>query len=240
MIKIGITNNYGSEAKFKNYFDWISKIDSTVKLETINIETDLQAAEYDGIILSGGHDVDPLKYGGNKNHPKLGEIYSERDEFELKIVECAINEKIPILGICRGLQIGNVFFNGTLHEDLVYEGFKVDHKNNHAIKINSKTLLSEIVICENAQINSAHHQGIKKLGEGLIISATSPDGVIEAVELENKNINPFFLLVQWHPERINVETNRCSNPIGKTFIKAVKENYSKKYYLMKEEQNEVN
>jgi len=157
----------------------------------------------DALVLSGGEDSDPSFYSEEKS-PFLGEIIRERDIFELKLIDAFIKAGKPILGICRGFQLLNIYFNGTLYQDyrdlnpkLEYHCENPYQKIIHKIKLNP--LFEKIYGVDTLEVNSHHHQFIKKLGEDLEVTAISPDGVIEAfVSKKYSNI----LGVQWHPEML--------------------------------------
>jgi putative glutamine amidotransferase len=161
-------------------------------------------ARLDGLLLSGGSDVDPTLYGAAP-HPKLGRVFRERDDFELALAREALTRDLPLLCICRGHQVLNVARGGTLVQDLPSQRpGPVEHgaraaasRRVHAVDVRPGTRLHALLGREQVLVNSSHHQAIDALGEGLSISATAPDGVIEGVELGAAR---FALGVQWHPE----------------------------------------
>lgn len=179
----------------------------------------------DAIILSGGYDINPLIYK-KEPLPLLGEILPRRDEYELNLLSYAIEKKIPILGICRGLQLINVYFGGTLLQDMSYKKENlIKHFQGHSpqlathtIKIEKDSLLYKIYQTNTAYVNSFHHQAIEFLGNNLYPSAKSLDGIIEAIEHREY---PFLLGVQWHPEML-FENDKASKNIFKTFIESIK------------------
>lgn len=168
----------------------------------------------DGLLLSGGYDVDPLNYDEDPNY-KLGRVLDERDEFEIKLINEFENLNKPILGICRGNQILNVFHGGTIYQDIsLIKGSFIKHdqdafeyEGTHRITIEDGTKLSRI-LGKNSLVNSYHHQAIKKVGEGLKIAAMSNDNVIEAIE---NTTGSFKLGVQWHPEMMFYRSKDMSN-----------------------------
>lgn len=177
----------------------------------------------DGLLLSGGQDVAPKNYGEEPT-PKLGDIFPERDDFEYALLKAALEAKKPILGICRGLQIINTYFNGSLYQDLSYIGTEVLKHNQvnspsmvtHSVTLDKSSKLFDIFGEEKIRVNSFHHQAVKKVGDGLAISAKAPDGVVEAIE---KNDYPFLVAVQWHPEMLHVTVEM----MNKLFISFIKE-----------------
>jgi putative glutamine amidotransferase len=156
---------------------------------------------FDGLVLTGGSDVDPALYGEPRG-THTDEPDHERDRIEFELLRQALTLDLPVLAICRGLQIVNVFHGGSLHQHLEppERHQRVAGKKSepiHTVAVESDSLLSRIAQSEVLQVNSRHHQGIARLGEGLRVTARAPDGVVEAVERPDKR---FFVAVQWHPE----------------------------------------
>jgi putative glutamine amidotransferase len=162
----------------------------------------------DGVIFTGGGDIDPDRYGAPP-HPLINEVDPARDELELQLVQAAVSRGVPFLGICRGLQTINVAMGGTLYADIqmehpnalqhaCFQDAPRDHLA-HEIRIREGSLLADILGAHEARVNSGHHQGILELAPGLEATAFAPDGIIEAVEISGY---PFGLAVQWHPEWI--------------------------------------
>ena len=121
--------------------------------------------------------------------------------------------KIPMLGICRGLQIANVYFKGTLIPDLqkitgVCHSKKEGYDQTHTLRVEKNSCLRTILNSEKGVVNSAHHQAADKIGKQLIVTARAEDGTVEAIEWKNPKGKSFMLLVQWHPERIKKQKNR--------------------------------
>ena len=162
----------------------------------------------DGLLLSGGSDLDPCYYG-EKPVPELGVTIPERDAFEMALLEHALRRKIPILGICRGMQVLNVALGGTLYQDLPSQ---TDHmvllghrqetpkwQPTHEVEVDEGSKVAEILGADELKVNSYHHQAIKELASGLVAVAHAPDGVIEAVE--SGDLSKRWLIgVQWHAE----------------------------------------
>ncbi len=158
-----------------------------------------------GLILSGGSDVDPALYGASP-HPKLGKVVRERDDFELALVREALDRNRPLLAICRGHQVLNVATGGTLIQDIPSEVTgDVGHDSQrerweraHPVQVLEGTRLRDILKRGTVSVNSFHHQAIARVGSGLVVSAVSAgDQLVEAVELPDRR---FALGVQWHPE----------------------------------------
>lgn len=160
----------------------------------------------DMLVLTGGDDVNTLRYGEEIRYPTV-QLYSCRDDIEFGLLEAAIAEKKPVFGICRGLQVINVFFGGSLYQNLHHDvpgtfphsQPKEDiEKLLHSVTIESPSFLSRIFPdTHEIMVNSFHNQSVKKLGKGLQISAQSSDGIVEAIEHETYPI----YAVQWHPEK---------------------------------------
>lgn len=157
----------------------------------------------DGIILSGGGDMDP-KYFNGADHPEIYNINWERDEGEFRVCEAVMTQLIPTLAICRGVQMLNVFLGGTLHEHLpdIY-GEEILHRKpprnpcRHLVKIAPDSKLAAILERSEVEIVSWHHQSIREAAGEMVVTAYSGDGVIEAVEIDS---HPWLVGVQWHPE----------------------------------------
>lgn len=162
----------------------------------------------DGVLIPGGVDMDPASYGATP-HPKLGRIDAARDHTELLFAKWAVETKKPFLGLCRGAQVLNVAMGGTLWQDLEAEcpqcikhdyfpghGFERTHLA-HKVSLAGGSRLRVAYESDSMLVNSMHHQGIRTLGAGLSGTAIAPDGLIEAVELQDE---AFIVGVQWHPE----------------------------------------
>ncbi len=178
----------------------------------------------DGLLLAGGGDVVPARYE-EEPIPEIGEQTPLRDEFELRIITLALERKLPTLGICRGVQIMNVALGGTLYQDLPAQyparSVLIDHRQpkpyempTHAVNVQTNSFLFQLVAQKELLVNSMHHQAIKQLAPGLCATAAAPDGVLEALELAD---HPFFVGVQWHPERL---TDTASARLFEGFVKA--------------------
>lgn len=164
--------------------------------------------QLDGLLLPGGDDVDPVRYG-ELRHEKCGPISTERDEAELTLARWAAEEGKPLLAICRGIQVLNVALGGSLVQDIEAQvpgaerhnwkpGYPRDHLP-HTVSVHPQTRLAGLVGADSLPVNSFHHQAIKEVAPGLMVTARAPDQIIEAVELED---HPFAVAVQWHPEEL--------------------------------------
>lgn len=177
----------------------------------------------DGILLPGSDtDVDPLRFG-EQPHPNLGRIILEKEETDLIVLEEAEKLKLPVLGICFGMQVINVFRGGTLIQDIQaqipncvrHQQGKPLARNSHSIDIEPESLLSSLCEEKNVAVNSHHHQAIGKLGKDLKATAWAKDGIVECIE-DTQNEN-FVMGVQWHPE-LSWNSDELSREIFKTFI----------------------
>ena len=163
----------------------------------------------DGVLFTGGGDVDPAHYGDTR-HPKTNEPDATRDAFELALAKLALANDTPLLAVCRGLQVVNVAAGGTLTQDIPAQvnqalGHQVDSPPfaiAHEVWVTpgsalARVMQEQLVDGEVLQVNSRHHQAVDKAAEGFTVSATAPDGVIEAIE---RPTGHFCIAVQWHPE----------------------------------------
>ncbi|MEJ7684784.1 MAG: gamma-glutamyl-gamma-aminobutyrate hydrolase family protein [Segetibacter sp.] len=231
--KIGISY---TETNFQNYLNWFNKQDIKDDIELIELSflknNTNDIYKCDGFILTGGVDVHPSLYGGNleyENKPKAFE--PERDEFEEKIYKYSQENKKPLLGICRGLQLVNVLQGGQLIQDLDTDR-NIKHcrieetDGKHDIRIDKNTLLHDIALCDSGNINSAHHQAIDPdaIGDNLIVNAYDDceEELIEGIEFKDKTNKAFMLCVQWHPERMPNKQSILSDGIKNSFLKAVR------------------
>ena len=161
----------------------------------------------DGLLLTGGVDVNPAEYGEQKL-PCCGEGSAGRDTMEFPMCREALSRRMPVFAICRGMQVLSCALGGSLYQDLAeqfgtvlrHPRFDVPGDPVHPVSVRPGTLLSSVTGASSLNVNSRHHQGIRRLGTGLAVSATAPDGLIEGVELPG---HPFVLGVQWHPESLS-------------------------------------
>ncbi|NGO67318.1 gamma-glutamyl-gamma-aminobutyrate hydrolase family protein [Streptomyces boncukensis] len=153
-------------------------------------------ARLDGVVTAGGPDVEPARYGAARD-PRTGPAYPQRDAWEAALTEAALEQRKPLLGICRGLQILNVLRGGTLTQHLDGHRGADAVFLPHTVKPVPGTLL-ERVLPAPVDVPSYHHQAVAALGEGLVPSAYAEDGTVEALELPTPE--GFVLAVQWHPE----------------------------------------
>lgn len=172
------------------------------------------AATIDGLLLPGSRDMDPRFYN-EEPHPKLRPMSLERTETEFAVLKQVTERRIPVLGICGGMQLINVFSGGSLYQDIyAYIPDAMPHEKGavHEILVETDSLLFKIAGTDRFSSKSYHHQSVRETGRGLRVSARSPDGIVECIEsLEH----PFVLGIQWHPE---LEENGISERIFNSFI----------------------
>lgn len=207
MALIGIT----SCRKLEDYKQAVLHVGGEVRIVDASMSAGAALEGLDGLILTGGDDVAPGRYG-EAPHPKTVEAEPGRDEFELALIGAARAQELPIFAICRGIQVLNVACGGTLVQDIPSQ---VKGALNHSLTVppNSpytlahevwvekdsllSTLMFDRLTAETCEVNSRHHQAVKDVAKGFRVTATAPDGVIEAIEDPSAR---FCLGVQWHPE----------------------------------------
>ncbi len=178
--------------------------------------------QIDGLVLSGGYDIDPESFGEHP-HPKLGIVDFTRDAFELALCHGMRERGMPTFPICRGLQVVNVAYGGTLIQDIPAQTANpIAHAQRtirrsslgHSIDVVEGSHLHEVAGTLRTRVNSYHHQGVRDVGEGLVVSARAPDGIIEGLEDPS---HPWMVAVQWHPER------RLDDPLTQALFRGLVE-----------------
>lgn len=183
--------------------------------------------QLDAVFLPGGVDMDPDQYSESRL-PECGVTDADRDRVEVALVRWAMADRKPVLAVCRGVQVLNVAAGGTLYQDLAewceaaikhdYWPMEVKQRQDlvHEVSIEDGTQLASIIGAGSATVNSMHHQGIKKLAEGLVVNALAPDGLIEGVEGADDG---YLIGVQWHPEEL-VESDPAMRRLFESFIES--------------------
>jgi putative glutamine amidotransferase len=170
-----------------------------------SVEASTRLERFDGLLLMGGGDVDPARYGEHRR-PEVVGVSSTRDEFEISLVRAAVDAGIPTLAICRGMQVVNVALGGSLRQHLD-DGGTVRHRElddgyaTRTVRLEKGSRVATATDVERVETACSHHQAVKRLAEGLIPVAWADDGLVEAVELRDG----WIVGVQWHPERTAVE-----------------------------------
>jgi putative glutamine amidotransferase len=186
--------------------------------------------EFDGVVIGGGDDVDPVRYGRNILEGANVEIDHGRDAVDFPVFEEAWRSHVPVLGICRGLQVVNVARGGTLVQDLPLERPsevahrlpKKENRRDHPVTVEPGTRLHRIAGTSQIDVNSRHHQAIEHAADGFVVVATAPDGVIEAIEAKDGR---WLVAVQWHPE--NLTDDAVSQRLFREFVAEVRRRGSK-------------
>jgi putative glutamine amidotransferase len=226
-----ITIGVGDCSKYEKYAAWISQEADVEVIKLGYVLNDFDVIKKcQGVLLTGGEDVHPRFY----NRPELlkfcypDDVDERRDEFDLRVIDYTQQNNLPLLGICRGLQITNVYFGGTLIPDLPSFG-KFNHSKfgegkdrYHTISIDPHSQLNHISSKVEGEVNSAHHQAVKHVGKGLVANCFSKDGVIEGLERVDPKNHSYLLLVQWHPERMNDQSNPLTATIKRSFLDQVR------------------
>lgn len=164
-----------------------------------------EAASCDGLLLPGGADIDPARYGQTPQ-PECGKPNALRDAAEFVMLDAFYRTGKPVLGICRGIQVMNVQAGGTLFQDIKgtaacrHMDFRSRGRSIHRVSVTDGTLLSRIIGSGEHEVNSLHHQAADRIGDGFTAVAVSEDGFVEAIERRD---HPFCLGVQWHPEHMS-------------------------------------
>jgi putative glutamine amidotransferase len=211
-MKIAVSVSAAGKAKGKERAYVEALIAAGARPEEIEVVTELDAArvrveDFDGILFAGGDDVDPALYDQVK---KFETVHTNRarDDFEFALLDRARAQRRPVLGICRGMQMINVRFGGTLYQHLPSEwDSEVEHAQEgsrsaqtHGVTLTDPESRLAEVFRGSWRVNSLHHQGVRRLGRGLKVTAHAEDGLVEAVEAADPG--PFLLAVQWHPEEL--------------------------------------
>lgn len=215
----------------ENYVNWIKRADSLavpVDFKGMPVDSaEMLLESCDGLLLTGGEDVDPARYG-RAGDRSLCEINDDRDTLEFALIRKAMKLKMPILGVCRGQQILNVAMGGSLIVDIPTEKPSSvvhrceDYKNcTHVVRIDTSSNLYKITKAAGGIVNTNHHQAINNVSSAFLPVAWSEDDIVEAIEYGNPSGNPYLQAVQWHPERMDA-MNPLSTSLIRSFINASK------------------
>ena len=189
-------------------------------------------ATLDGFLLAGGDDCDPAAYGEERHPTVTDPMDARRQENDLALAEAARRHNVPTLGICLGLQVMNVAAGGTLIQDIDSQhDTEIEHASipedraRHDVIVEQGTQLASVLPAGEYNVNSSHHQAIRKVGEGLRVTAHAPDGIVEGLEDPR---HPFYLGVQWHPEDMTGETS--ASELFAAFIEAARQHAQRRQH----------
>jgi len=231
ILKIAISKGHGSES-YERYGAWIKNADTTVVWVDMYHLT-LDSAQKliktcDGLLVTGGEDVNPEMHGQISELNRCGTIDYRRDTLEYMLLDYAFQHKMPVVGVCRGQQIINVFLGRNLYIDLptdkpsnIYHRCKRSDTCKHSITIVSGSLLEEIGGVSSCEVNSSHHQAVDIPANNIKVMAYAPDSVFESIGWMDTTGNSFMLGVQFHPEHLDFEHPLAGN-IAKRFVKEIK------------------
>jgi len=222
---LGITDTL--KPSLQVYVEWIQKVTPVADIITLScVQSNLDDLDRcNGVVLTGGGDIHPKFYGREDATSLVHSVNEVRDEFEFAVVTRAIEKNLPILGICRGMQVCNVALGGTMIPDVQVKGYQNHGKGKttaldprHCVQIQQGTLFSSIIGMGKGDVNTNHHQAVDRLGRGLRATAWSPDGLVEGLEWEQPAGKAFLELVQWHPERMTDFESPLSKGLLEYFI----------------------
>jgi putative glutamine amidotransferase len=206
--------------------EWDSEVEVRAELDPDEVEALDDAC---GLVLSGGGDVDPALYGQSP-HPRTYNVTPRRDRFELELLQAALDRDMPVLAICRGMQLLNVFLGGTLEQHILDVPGRLEHDRDRPRAEDAHDVLTAagseltLLLGDRAPVNSHHHQGLDVVAEPLEEIAHAPDGVLEGVV---SRAHSWVLGVQWHPEAM-VPIDRRQTAIFTAFVEAT-ERYARSY-----------
>lgn len=181
----------------------------------------------DALLLTGGGDFDPVWFGQANHGTPLGAISPERDRTELALIRAALSRNMPVLGICRGMQALAIASGGTLIQDLAERQglphFQTESRETptHRVRIAATSRLGKLLEVPEIWVNSFHHQAVESVGSGWTVSATSDDGLIEALEWSGDPVDRWIIGVQWHPEDLSGANDPAAQAIFSDFLMAV-------------------
>ena len=236
-IRVAITKGVGSDS-YLRYGQWIQKADTSIvwiDMYHIPLDSALELIKHcDGLLLSGGEDVNPDLHGQISEIDRCGTIDYKRDTLEYALLDYAVNHNMPVMGICRGQQMINVFLGSNLYIDLptdkpsqTIHRCPKTYECRHKIYIAKGSLLNTITGVDSAVVNSAHHQAVKIPAVNIIPNAWAPDSVIESISWDDTTGRGFLLGVQFHPEHLDFE-NPVSGKVAKRFVEEVISYHNKK------------
>ena len=222
-MRIAITRS--RPAKFEYYGAWLHSADAAIELLTLEDAADAMdlLADADGLLLPGGGDVDPDCFGMPETRERCLGISARRDALEFLALGAALGRGLPVLGICRGLQLVNVALGGTLAIDLPSTGIEGHGPMNgndalHEVDLEAGSFLHAVIGERRGIVNSAHHQAAARIAPSLRATAWSDDGVVEGLEWKEPAHRSPLLLVQWHPERMEDADTPFAASLARRFL----------------------
>ncbi len=226
---IAVSKASGS-ANYERYISWLEEFEPNAKyvdLSSLSFDSAMSILEYcHALLLTGGPDVYPAYYNMEEDTVLCGAFDFRRDSLEMAAIELALNLRMPVLGICRGLQILNVAYGGSLYADIPqqYDNPVIHRLEDYGAATHSITTVEGSrfgkMTSESGSVNSIHHQAIRKLAPGFRAVAHTSDGIIEAIESEDEETEIFA--VQWHPERMDIQSPFSANIAARFLNNAMK------------------
>lgn len=214
-VKIGLAF-YGS--KIQNYVSWLKSFPQEIEIIELHHSNNSpeEILKCTGLLLPGGQDINPKIYNQTNEKGLSKNIDDERDKFERELLDVALKNQLPVLGICRGLQLVNAHLGGSLFQHI---DFHRDENSSddleHKINVIENSFIYQLVNQKSGVVNSSHHQAVDRVADELKVSSLSIDGIVESLEWKEPDGKSPLLLVQWHPERMK---DKNENPFSKEIL----------------------
>jgi len=209
-MTIGITDPMRDADTFERYAALVRRWIRGAEVQILSCVTGtfMEIGRCDALLLTGGGDVHPKFYSRDEDVVMAKEIKIGRDLFEFDIIREAMERALPVMGICRGMQVFNVALGGSLIPDIEHAGYPSHRRTGpgerlHGVAVERGSLLHIVTGALEGTVNSSHHQAVDAVGKGLRVAARAADGIVEALEWEQPAGKPYVMLVQWHPERMD-------------------------------------
>ena len=226
-LRIGLSYAPANEKPYPRYVEALRGAAARmgIEIETIDLWSNPDAAtSVDGVLFTGGEDVAPERFGKGNERARCGTIREDRDEHEFRVLGEARKRELPLLGICRGLQLLNVAYGGSLITDIATAAEhtkKAGVDAQHGVAVTEKASLVRMLAgADRGHVNSSHHQAVDRLAEPFVVTARSAnDDLVESFEWKDGAGKPFLLAVQWHPERMQ-QSEPLAGPVFERFLAA--------------------